>query len=108
MKTKYTTLVDLDVNLRQLGKMEELKTYFWMVQQRFKIQFGAPYHPLYRKKFRNAPGYLCFDDKSDGTIYFSSSTELTKIKAIFRLCEWFEASSEGEKLLINSFIYAEK
>ena len=42
-------------------------------------------------------GCVFFDAKSDGTIYFGISTEMTKIRAIFYLCGWFEATPEGRK-----------
>ena len=52
---------------------------------------------IYQKRIEIQEGCVFLDAESDGTIYFSLSAEMTKIRAIFHLCGWFETTPEGGK-----------
>ena len=50
------------------------------------------------KRLEMQQGCVFFDAESNGTTYVALSAEMTKIRAIFHLCGWFETTLKSGKL----------
>ena len=107
---KYTTLVYLKLILGQTGQLGTLKTCFRVVPRRVKIRFWTSQPPrISQKRFEMHQGCVFLNTESNGTIYFGLSAEMTKIRAIFHLCGWFETTPEGGKSPITpSFLQIDR
>ena len=64
--------------------------------------FDLPATMYIVKTFEMHQGCVFFDAESDSHIYFGMFAEMTKIRAIFHLCGWFETTPKGEKSPIIS------
>ena len=89
-----------------MGQLGTLKTCFRVVPRRVKIRFWTSQPPrISQKRFEMHQGCVFLNTESNGTIYFGLSAEMTKIRAIFHLCGWFETTPEGGKSPItHSFL----